>query len=138
MNSSQIDEAKADGKMSGLEETLRAYELNPFGQVDVCILNKEQQAGGMETLKDEAVYHNIAGDAFSIRDEAVARRDTNHTDDCAWDNLDIIGSGGEAPSEPWVGDTQTVKPTGFVARTVVIGECSFPGNTVVVNGAVSN
>ncbi len=45
MNSCQTHEAKADGKMSGLEETLRAYELNPFGQVDIETLKKPWPEG---------------------------------------------------------------------------------------------
>ncbi len=99
MNSSQTHEAEADGKMSGLEETLRAYELNPFGQGDVCVMQRTEGTQAVTTEQRDGVTGTPSNE-----DNAVARRDTNYID---------------------------------TARAV-IGGCEFPGNTVVVNGAVSN
>lgn len=74
--------------MSGLEETLRAYELNPFGQVDIEVM---QRAGGTQTNNNEGwdIGSEVGGCVIdklgnttgpTCVEESVARRDTTHTD----------------------------------------------------------
>ncbi len=99
--------------MSGLEETLRAYELNPFGQVDIEVMQKPR-VGDEQTQWQEG---QRAGGTQTAMTEVV------------------VGT-----QEPWVGDTQT---TTSEKKNVVIGPLSITNTgysfgCVDENGAVSN